>query len=114
MQMADESCGPTNPVASSAPAKPGQHVVHCVKFDKDMPGLERIPWKGELGKRVYDSVSAEAWKLWIEYSKMLVNEYRLNPLDPASQKIMEEQMEQYFFGEGAKLPEGYVAPKAKG
>jgi Fe-S cluster biosynthesis and repair protein YggX len=112
--MADESCGPTNPVASSAPAKPGQHVVHCVKFDKDMPGLERIPWKGELGKRVYDSVSAEAWKLWIEYSKMLVNEYRLNPLDPASQKIMEEQMEQYFFGEGAKLPEGYVAPKAKG
>ena len=112
--MADDSCGPTNPVASSAPAKPGQHVVHCVKFDKDMPGLERIPWKGELGKRVYDSVSAEAWKLWIEYSKMLVNEYRLNPLDPASQKIMEEQMEQYFFGEGAKLPEGYVAPKAKG
>jgi Fe-S cluster biosynthesis and repair protein YggX len=112
--MVDESCGPTNPVASSAPAKPGQHVVHCVKFDKDMPGLERIPWKGELGKRVYDSVSAEAWKLWIEYSKMLVNEYRLNPLDPASQKIMEEQMEQYFFGEGAKLPEGYVAPKAKG
>ena len=112
--MADESCGPTNPVVSSAPAKPGQHVVHCVKFDKDMPGLERIPWKGELGKRVYDSVSAEAWKLWIEYYKMLVNEYRLNPLDPASQKIMEEQMEQYFFGEGAKLPEGYVAPKAKG
>ena len=112
--MADESCGPTNPVASSAPAKPGQRVVNCVKFDKDMPGLERIPWKGELGKRVYESVSADAWKLWIEYSKMLVNEYRLNPLDPASQKIMEEQMDQYFFGEGAKLPEGYVPPRAKG
>jgi Fe-S cluster biosynthesis and repair protein YggX len=112
--MADDSCGPTNPVASSAPAKPGQHIVHCVKFDKDMPGLERIPWKGDIGKRVYENVSADAWKLWIEYSKMLVNEYRLNPLDPASQKIMEEQMEQYFFGEGAKLPEGYVAPKAKG
>jgi Fe-S cluster biosynthesis and repair protein YggX len=114
MQMADDSCGPTNPVASSVPAKPGQRVVHCVKFDKDMPGLERIPWKGDIGKRVYENVSADAWKLWIEYSKMLVNEYRLNPLDPQSQKIMEEQMEQYFFGEGAKLPEGYVAPKAKG
>jgi Fe-S cluster biosynthesis and repair protein YggX len=96
MQMADESCGPTNPVAPSAPAKPGQRVVHCVKFDKDMPGLERIPWKGELGKRVYENVSADAWKLWIEYSKMLVNEYRLNPLDPASQKIMERPAE----GEG--------------
>ena len=89
-------------------------MVHCVKFDKDMPGLERVPWKGELGKRVYENVSAEAWKLWIEYSKMLMNEYRLNPLDPQSQKIMEEQMEQYFFGEGAKLPEGYVPPRAKG
>ncbi len=102
--MADESCGPAKPAAPSAPAKPGQRMVHCVKFDKDMPGLERVPWKGELGKRVYENVSAEAWKLWIEYSKMLVNEYRLNPLDPQSQKIMEEQMEQYFFGEGAKLP----------
>jgi Fe-S cluster biosynthesis and repair protein YggX len=113
MQMADESHGQSKPAAGAA-AKPGQRVVHCVKFDKDLPGLERIPWKGDLGKRVYESVSAEAWKMWIEHSKMLMNEYRLNPLDPASQKIMEEQMEQYFFGEGAKLPEGYVAPKAKG
>jgi Fe-S cluster biosynthesis and repair protein YggX len=114
MQMADDSCGPVRPAASSVPAKPGARVVHCVKFDKDMPGLERIPWKGELGKRVYESVSQEAWKMWIEHSKMLMNEYRLNPLDPQSQKIMEEQMEQFFFGEGAKLPEGYVAPRAKG
>jgi Fe-S cluster biosynthesis and repair protein YggX len=111
--MADDPCGPPNP-AAPAPAKPGQRVVHCVKFGKDMPGLERVPWKGEIGKRVFDNVSAEAWKMWIEYSKMLMNEYRLNPLDPQSQKIMEEQMEQFFFGEGAKLPEGYVPPRAKG
>jgi Fe-S cluster biosynthesis and repair protein YggX len=52
--------------------------------------------------------------MWIEHSKMLMNEYRLNPLDPQSQKIMEEQMDQFFFGEGAKLPAEYVAPKAKG
>src|SRR6266850_423613 len=58
--------------------------------------------------------SKEAWKLWLEHSKMVMNEYRLNPLDPNSQKIMEEQMEQFFFGEGSKLPEGYVPPKAKG
>jgi Fe-S cluster biosynthesis and repair protein YggX len=96
--MADD-CGPEKPAAASAPAKPGQHIVH---------------WKGDIGKRIYDNVSAEAWKLWIEHSKMLMNEYRLNPLDPQSQKIMEEQLEQFFFGEGAKLPEGYVPPRAKG
>ena len=112
--MVDEPCGPPKPVAASAPAKPGQRVVHCVKFGKEMPGLERVPWKGAIGQRVFENVSAEAWKLWIEYSKMLMNEYRLNPLDPQSQKIMEEQMEQFFFGEGAKLPEGYVPPRAKG
>jgi Fe-S cluster biosynthesis and repair protein YggX len=88
-------------------------MVHCVKFDKDMPGLDRVPWRGEIGKRVYESVSKEAWKLWVEYSKMLMNEYRLNPIVPNSQKIMEEQMEQFFFGEGAKLPEGLHSPKAK-
>ncbi len=83
--MANESCGPT-PAPSEA-VKPGTRMVHCVKFGKELPGL---------------------------HSKMVMNEYRLNPLDPNSQKIMEEQMEQFFFGEGAKLPEGYVAPKAKG
>ena len=110
--MANEPCGAT-PV-SNEPVKPGTRMVHCVKFDKDMPGLDRVPWKGELGKRVYENVSKEAWKMWLEHSKMIMNEYRLNPLDPSSQKIMEEQMEQFFFGEGAKLPEGYVPPKAKG
>ena len=112
--MADDSCGPVKPAASSETTKPGARIVHCVKFDKDMPGLERIPWKGDIGKRVYDNVSQEAWKMWIEHSKMLMNEYRLNPLDAQSQKIMEEQMEEFFFGQGAKLPEGYVAPRAKG
>jgi Fe-S cluster biosynthesis and repair protein YggX len=86
--MADDSCGPAKPAGSSEPTKPGARIVHCVKFDKDMPGLERIPWKGDLGKRVYENVSQEAWKMWIEHSKMLMNEYRLNPLDPQSHKIM--------------------------
>src|SRR2546425_12458172 len=108
--MADESCGP----APSEAVKPGTRMVHCVKFDKDLPGLDRIPWRGEIGKRVYESVSKEAGKLWLGDSKMGMNEYRVNPLDPNSQKIMEEQMEAVFFGEGSKLPEGYVPPKAKG
>jgi Fe-S cluster biosynthesis and repair protein YggX len=86
-------------------------TVKCVKLGKELPGLDRVPWKGELGQRIYDNVSKEAWRVWVEHSKMLMNEFRLNPLDPNSQKIIAEQMEQYFFGEGAKLPEGYVAPK---
>lgn len=86
-------------------------MVKCVKLGKELPGLDRAPWKGELGQRIYDNVSKEAWRTWVEHSKMLMNEFRLNPLDPNSQKIIAEQMEQYFFGEGGKLPEGYVAPK---
>jgi Fe-S cluster biosynthesis and repair protein YggX len=111
----DDKCSDTQK-AAPAPVPGGKTVrlVKCVKFGKEMPGLERIPWKGELGKRVYENVSQEAWKMWIEHSKMVMNEYRLNPLDPNSQKIMEEQMEQFFFGEGAQLPEGYVPPKTKG
>jgi Fe-S cluster biosynthesis and repair protein YggX len=86
-------------------------MVKCVKLGRELPGLDRPPWKGELGKRVYEHVSKDAWKMWVDHSKMLLNEFRLNPLDPNSQKIMEDQMEQYFFGEGSKAPEGFVAPK---
>src|SRR5207249_6132382 len=87
--MANESCDPTP--APSEPVKPGTRMVKCVKFGKELPGLDRIPWQGELGKRVYENVSKDAWKLWLEYSKMVMNEYRLNPLDPNSQKIMRSE-----------------------
>ena len=96
-------------IAAAEAGKP--RMVKCVKFGKEMPGLTFIPWSGELGKRIYENVSQEAWKMWVEYSKMIMNEFRLNPLDPQSHKIMEEQMEKFFFGEGAQLPEGYVPPR---
>ncbi len=86
-------------------------MVKCVKLGRELPALDRAPWKGEIGKRIYENVSKEAWAMWVNHSKMLLNEYRLNPLDPNAQKIMEEQMELFFFGEGAKVPEGYVAPQ---
>jgi Fe-S cluster biosynthesis and repair protein YggX len=95
---------------SGAPGTQTVRMVKCVKLGKELPGLDRPPWKGELGQRIYDNVSKEAWRTWVEHSKMLMNEFRLNPLDPNSQRIIAEQMESYFFGEGAKLPEGYVAP----
>jgi Fe-S cluster biosynthesis and repair protein YggX len=108
--MADEKRSDSAGTAAQ-PATQGVHMVKCVKFGKEMPGLDRIPWKGEIGKRVYDNVSKEAWKLWVEHSKMIMNEFRLNPLDPNGMKVMEEQMEMFFFGEGSKLPESYVPPK---
>ncbi len=85
-------------------------MVHCVKLGRELPGLDRPPWKGELGQRIYENVSKDGWRMWVDHSKMLLNEFRLNPLDPRAQQIMEEQMEQFFFGEGSKLPEGYVPP----
>jgi len=94
-------------------AQPGTRIVHCVKIQQRSARTRSRALKGALGKRVYENVSKDAWKLWLEHSKMVMNEYRLNPLDANSQKIMEEQMEQFFFGEGSKLPEGYVLPKPR-
>lgn len=96
---------------NAGPGASPQRMVKCVKFGREMPGLDRIPWKGEIGKKVYDDVSKEAWKLWVEHSKMVMNEFRLNPLDPKAQQIMEEQLNNYFFGDGVKLPDSYVPPK---
>jgi len=110
--MANESCGPTP--APSEEAKPGTRMVHCVKFDKDLPGLDRIPWRGEIGNASSRAFSKDAWKLWLEHSKMVMNEYRLNPSILTRRKSWKNRWKQFFFGEGAKLPEGYVAPKAKG
>ena len=91
-----------------------EHIVHCVKFDRDLPGLDEAPWSGELGQRIYDNVSKDAWKLWLEYLKMIINEYRLSPATKEAQDIIAQQMEKFFFGEGAKLPPGYVPPQRKG
>ena len=108
-------CGSGGLVDPRFEEQAGGRKVFCVKFQKEMPGLDEVPFDGHpLGQRIYDNVSKEAWKMWIEHSKMVMNEYRLNPLDPNSQNIMEQQMEQFFFGEGAKLPEGYVPQKSKG
>ena len=90
-----------------------QRMVHCVKFQRELPGLDEPPFDNELGRRIYDNVSKDAWKMWLEHLKMIVNEYRLNLVDREAQQIVREQMEQYFFGEGAALPPGYVPPQTK-
>ncbi len=88
-------------------------IVHCVKLGKDLPGLEAPPWPGELGQRIFENVSADAWKMWEERMKMILNEYRLLPFQKEAQELMARQMEDFFFGEGSKAPEGYVPPRQK-
>jgi Fe-S cluster biosynthesis and repair protein YggX len=85
-------------------------MVKCTKLGQELPGLEYPPLKGELGQRVYEEISQEAWKLWLRHSTMVINEYRLNPAEPKAQKILVDQAEKFFFGEGAELPPDYVAP----
>ena len=104
--MADDK-----PQGSAAATGENARMAQCVKLGRELPGLDRIPWKGDIGKRIYEQVSKEAWRMWVEHSKMLMNEYRLNPLDPNSLKIMEQQMEEFFFGQGSRLPDSYVPPK---
>ena len=86
-------------------------TVFCVKLKKEAEGLEFPPYPGELGKKLWETVSKEAWKQWLEQQKMLVNENRLNLSDPRARKYLEEQMRKHFFGEGADQATGYV-PKA--
>jgi Fe-S cluster biosynthesis and repair protein YggX len=88
-------------------------MVQCVKLGKELEGVKWKPFEDELGQRVYDNVSQEAWRMWLEHSKMVINEYRLDLMTPRAQQILREQLEQYFFGEGAQLPPDYVPPKAK-
>ena len=88
-------------------------MVKCAKLGRELPGVSYVPFKTELGKKIYDSISQEAWKMWVEHSKMIVNEYRLDLASPEGQKVLLEQAEKYFFGEGAQLPPDFVAPAAK-
>ena len=94
--------------------RPGARKVFCVKFQKELEGLDEVPFEGHpLGQKIYESVSKEAWKMWLEHMKMLMNEYRLNLGTAEAQEFLIKQMDEYFFGEGAALPAGYVPPQSK-
>jgi Fe-S cluster biosynthesis and repair protein YggX len=86
-------------------------TVHCVKLGREAEALEKPPIKGELGKRIFENVSKEAWKMWLEHSKMLINEFRLDLMSEAGQRIWMTELEKYFWGEGAAPPPEFVAPK---
>lgn len=88
-------------------------TVLCVKLKKEAEGLDYPTYPGELGKRIYEGVSKEAWQQWLAHQTMLINEYRLSPMDPKARKFLEKEMESYFFGEGSAIPEGFKPPGSK-
>lgn len=88
-------------------------MVNCVKLGHEAEGLDFPPYPGELGKRIYENVSKQAWQDWIRHQTMLVNELRLNLADAKARKYLQEQTEKHFFGEGADIAAGYVPPSGK-
>lgn len=88
-------------------------IITCAKLQRELEGMPFKPFDNELGQRIYDEISMEAWKMWIEHSKMIVNEFRLDLTSPKAHEVLLEQCEQYFFGDAAALPPDYVPPQAK-
>ena len=82
-------------------------LVQCVLLKRELPGLERLPYPGELGRRIYENVSKDAWARWLTQQTMLINEYRLTPIEPKARRFLETEMEKFFFGPGSEAPEGY-------
>src|SRR5258707_953544 len=95
-------------------------LVHCVKLGLELPGLEKPPFPGALGQRIYENISQRAYDMWPAQSTLIINHYGLNMADPEARKILREQMEDFFFGADAKMPEGWspepagAAPNSKG
>jgi Fe-S cluster biosynthesis and repair protein YggX len=85
-------------------------MIKCVLLGVEAEGLDYQPYPGELGRRIYDNVSKEAWQRWIKHQTMLLNEYRLTPIDPKARKFLVAEMEKFFFGGGSELPQEFVDP----
>ena len=88
-------------------------MVNCVKLGREAEGLTLPPYPGALGKRIFETVSAEGWKLWVGHQTMLINENRLSMIDPKAREFLALELEKFFFGEGSAKPSGYVPPESK-
>ena len=82
-------------------------MVNCVVLKREAPGLAYMPYPGELGKRIYESVSQEGWQRWVAHQTTLINEYRLTPIEPKARKFLQAEMEKFFFGTGSEKPADY-------
>ena len=89
-----------------------EHTVFCVRQQREAEGLAKPPYPGPLGQRIFDNVSKAAWGEWLAHQTMLINEYRLTPIDPKARKFLEQEMEKFFFEGHDEKPEGYVPPES--
>jgi len=85
--------------------------VHCQKLQKQAEGLDFPPYPGGLGQKIYENISKEAWQLWTNQQTMLINEYRLNMLDPKAREFLEKEMQKFLFEGGSEKPPGFVEPE---
>jgi Fe-S cluster biosynthesis and repair protein YggX len=88
-------------------------MIDCVLLKQKAEGLDFQPYPGELGQKIFTHVSKTAWQQWLAHQTMLINEYRLSPINPKDRKYLETEMEKYFFGEGSAAPDAFVAPDAE-
>lgn len=85
-------------------------MVNCAKLGKELEGLERAPYPGELGQKIFDNISKEAWQLWMKQQTILINEYRLSLIDPKAREFLEEQMTKFLFEGEEQTPDAFVPP----
>ncbi len=83
-------------------------TVQCILLNEEKPGLDRPPYPGDLGRRIFEQVSQEAWRQWLAHQTMLINEYRLVPIEPKDRAFLEKEMEKFFFGDGSEPPQAFV------
>lgn len=112
---AQQSSGVESATSTPAPspAPTGPRLVYCVKLGRELPGLEKPPFPGKLGQRIYEQISEQAYQMWNAQSTLIINHYGLNLADPEARRILREQMEEFFFGSNAQMPEGW-APEGAG
>ncbi|MHA7841057.1 MAG: oxidative damage protection protein [Gammaproteobacteria bacterium] len=84
-------------------------MIHCTKLGEEAEGLDYAPYPGELGQQIFQEISKVAWQQWLNHQTMLINEYRLNALDPKAQSFLASEMEKFLFGNGSDKPSGYQA-----
>ncbi len=89
-------------------------TVKCAKLGQELPGLEKPPFPGELGQRIFENISQQAWRMWAAQSTLIINHYGLNLADPQAQTFLMQQMEEFFFGVGAQMPEDWIPEDQRG
>jgi Fe-S cluster biosynthesis and repair protein YggX len=88
-----------------------ERLVHCKLLEQELPGLTFQTYPGDLGKKIFENISQDAWKKWMAHQTILINEHRLSPIEPAHRKYLESEMEKFFFGGGSEVPDSFIPEK---